>query len=63
MTYYMYFIQTFIIRCTVSEILAKIYHKGPYWTFLTLKMTFRVIPYLSYFRAGLVSQQRSYMMQ
>ena len=33
------------------------------WTFLTLKMTFRVIPYLSYFRAGLVSQQRSYMMQ
>ena len=29
MTYYMYFIQTFIIRCTVSEILAKIDHKGP----------------------------------
>ena len=49
-----YFIQTFIIRCTVSEILAKIDHKGPNWTFLTLKMTFRVIPYLSYFRAGLV---------
>ena len=33
------------------------------WTSLTLKMTFRVILYLSYFRAGLVSQQRSYMMQ
>ena len=48
---------------TVSEILAEIDHKGPNWTFLTLKMTFRVIPYLSYFRAGLVSQQRSYMMQ
>ena len=46
MTYYMYFIQTFIIRCTVSEILAEIDHKGPNWTFLTLKMTFRVIPYL-----------------
>ena len=63
MIYYMYFIQTFIIRCTISEILAKIDHKGPNWTFLTLKMTLRVIPYLSYFRAGLVSQQRSYIMQ
>ena len=63
MTYYMYFIQTFMIRCTVSEILAEIDNKGPNWTFLTLKMTFRVIPYLSYFRAGLVSQQRSCMMQ
>ena len=58
MTYYMYFIQTFIIRCIVSEILAEIDHKGPNWTFLTLIMTFRVIPYLSYFRAGLVSQQK-----
>ena len=29
MTYYMYLIQTFIIRCTVSEILAEIDHKGP----------------------------------
>ena len=63
MTYYMYFIQTFIIRCIVSEILAEIDHKGPNWTFLTLIMTFRVIPYLSYFRAGLVLQQKSYMMQ
>ena len=63
MTYYMYFIQTFIIRCIVSEILAEIDHKGPNWTFLTLKMTFRLIPYLSYFRAGLASQQKSYMMQ
>ena len=61
----MYFIQTVIIRCIDSEIFAEIDHKGPNWTFLTLKMTFRVIPYLSYFRAGLVSQQsqRSYMMQ
>ena len=40
MTYYMYFIQTFIIQCTVSEILAEIDHKRPNWTFLTLKMTF-----------------------
>ena len=63
MTYYMYFIQTLIIRCTVSEILAEIDHKGPNWTFWTLKMTFRVIPYLSYYTTGLVSQQRSYMMQ
>ena len=39
MTYYMYFIQTLIIRCTVSEILAEVDHKGPNWTFLTLKMT------------------------
>ena len=53
MTYYMYFIQTFIIRFIVSEILAEIDHKGQNWTFLTLKMTFRVIPYLSYFRAGI----------
>ena len=60
MTYYMYFIQTLIIRCTVSEILAEIDHN---WTFRTLKMTSRVIPYLSYYRTGLVSQQRSYMMQ
>ena len=29
MTCYMYFILTFIIRCTVSEILAEIDHKGP----------------------------------
>ena len=49
MTYYMYFIQT-LIRCTVSEILAEIDHKCPNRTFLTLKMTFRVIPQLSYFR-------------
>ena len=63
MTYYMYFIQTFIIRCTVSEILAELDHKVQIGPFLTFKMTFRVIPYLSYFRAGLVSQQGSYMMQ
>ena len=33
------FLQTFIIRCIVSEILAEIDHKGQNWTFLTLKMT------------------------
>ena len=59
MTYYMYFVQTLIIRCTVCKILAEIDHKSPNWTFLTLKMTFRVIPYLSYCRTELVSQQRS----
>ena len=63
MTYYMCFIQTFIIQCTVSEILAEIDHKGPNRTFVTLKMTFKMIPYLPYFRTVLVSQQRSYMMQ
>ena len=32
MPYYMCFIQTFIIRCTVSGILAEIDHKiGPFW--------------------------------
>ena len=60
---YMYFIQTLIIRCTVSEILAEIDHKGPTWTFRTLKMTFRVITYYSYLRTGLGSSQRSYLMQ
>ena len=52
----MCFIQTFIIRCTVSEILADIDHQVPNWTFRTLKMTFKLIPYLSYFRTGLFSQ-------
>ena len=63
MTYYMQVIQTVIIRCTVSEILAEIDQKGPNWNFLTLKITFKAIPYLSYVRKGLVSQQRSYTMQ
>ena len=63
MTYYMYFIQTFIIRCTVSEIYAEIDHKGPNWTFLTLNMTINLNPCLSYIRTGLFSQQRSYMVQ
>ena len=63
MTYYMYIIQTLIKRCTISEILAEIDHKGPNLTFLTWKITFIVIPYHSYFRTGLVLQQRSYMMQ
>ena len=61
MTYYMYFIQTLIILCTVFAIFGGIDIKDPNWTFLTLKMTFGMIPYLSYFRTGLVSQQRSYM--
>ena len=51
-----------IIRCTVSEILAEIDYKGPNWTFRTLKMTFRVIPYL-YLTTWLDSQQRRYLMQ
>ena len=58
MTYYMYFIQTLIIGCTVSEILAEIDHKGPNWTFRTLKMTFRVIQYLSYYRGGWMGGSR-----
>ena len=61
MTYFMYFIQTLIIRCTVFDIFAEIDLKDPNWTFLALKMTFGVIPYLSYFGTGFVSQQRSYM--
>ena len=39
MTCDMYYIQTFIIRCTVSEILAEIDHKGTYLTSRE-KMTF-----------------------
>ena len=45
MTYYMCFVQTLILRCTVSDILAQIDHKGPNLTFLTLKSTFRAIPH------------------
>ena len=40
MTLYMYFIQTLVTACTVSEILAQIDNKGLNWTFLTLKITF-----------------------
>ena len=36
MTSYMCFIETLLITCTVSEILAQIDHKGPNWTFLAL---------------------------
>ena len=50
MTWYMCFLETLVKGCTYFEILAQIYHKGPNWTFLKLKMTFRVIPNLSYFR-------------
>ena len=63
MTLYMCFIEILVMVHTVSEILAQIDHKGPNWTFLTLNMTYRVIPHLSYFRIGLVSHQRRYMMQ
>ena len=55
--------KTLIIACTVSEIYAQIDHKGSNWTFLTLKMTFRVIPCLSYFMTGLVSYYGNYVMQ
>ena len=57
MTLYMCFIETLVMTCTVSEILALIDHKSPNWTFLTLKVTFRVILHLSYFRTGLVSHK------
>ena len=63
MTLYMCFIETFLIACTVSDLLAPIDHKGPDCTFLTLEMTFIVIPHLSYFRTRLVNRNRSYMMQ
>ena len=42
MTLYMCFIQTLVIACTVSEILARIDQKGPNGTFLTLKLTFNM---------------------
>ena len=35
-------IQTLVIACTVSEILAQIDRKGPNGTFLTLQLTFKV---------------------
>ena len=43
MTLHMYFIQTLVTASTVSEILAQIDNKGPNWTFLTLKITFKSI--------------------
>ena len=46
MTMYMWFIETFVMACIVSDILAPIDHKGHNWTFLNLTMTFRVIPHL-----------------
>ena len=57
----MCFIDTLVIAHTVSEILSQIDLKGPNWTFLTLKMTFRIIAHL--FIIGLVSHKRRYMMQ
>ena len=52
-----------VIACTVSEILAQIDHPGPNWTYLTMKMTFRVITLHSYFGTVFILQQTSYMMQ
>ena len=49
----MCFIETLVLASTVSETLAQIDHQGPN---RTLKMTFRAIPPLSYFRIGLISQ-------
>ena len=46
MTLYMCFIEALVIAHIVSEILAQVDHKGPNWTFLTLKMAFRVITHL-----------------
>ena len=57
----MCFIETLVIAHTVSDILVQIDHKCPNWTFLTLKITFRVIQRLSYFRIRLVSHQRRYL--
>ena len=39
MSLYMCFIETLVIAHTVSDILVQIDHKGPNWTFLTLKIT------------------------
>ena len=61
MTYYMYLIQTFIIRCTISEMLAKIDHKGPL-DFSDLENDLSSDS-ITFIRARLVSQQRSYIMQ
>ena len=63
MTLYMCFLETLVIARTISEILAQRDHKGPNWTFLTLQMTFTMIPHLSYFRTEFVSHQRRYMTQ
>ena len=55
----MCFLETLGMACTVSEILAPIDQKGPNCTFLTLDMTFIVIPHLSYFRTKLVSHEEA----
>ena len=57
----MCFIETLAITCTAFEILAQIDHKGPNWTFPTLKIIFK--SYYLYFRIALVSHQKRYMMQ
>ena len=55
MTSYICFVETLVIACNVSEILAQIDHKVPNWTFLTLKMTFKMTRYHSKLRTVLVS--------
>ena len=59
----MCFIETLIIAGNISDMLAQIDHKGPNWAFLTLKITYRLIPDLSYCRNELVSHQITCMMQ
>ena len=54
----MCFTETLVIACTVSEILSQI-DQGPNCTYMTLEMTYKVIPHLSYCKTGLVSQQRN----
>ena len=58
--YFMCFIQTLVITCTVSEILTQIDRKGQNMTFQPWKMTFRAIPY---FGTALRLPQRSFFMQ
>ena len=54
---------TLVKVCIISDILNQIDHKGQNWTFLTLTITFKLILCLSYFRIGLVSTQRIYIIQ
>ena len=63
MTLYMCFIQTLVTACPVSEILAYIDNKGSNWTFLTLKITFKINQRHLNLRTALGSSLRSYMMQ
>ena len=49
--------------CIISEILAKIDHKGPNLTFVALKYCFRLNPQHSYFGPAIKSPWKSNMMQ